>query len=172
MTIKSTYIVVHSNLVNRLKNITHFKLDLGTSIVNAQNMFQPNDVFIQKHYMFHGDIIHCLGHIGSLPVYSQLKTPHNTIRFCNEMETLDYHLNDLMSLYDNINTGLDLFFTKIGLKNNLSTVKETESTPVYVAPDKPLSEYTEAERIALIRSNRNNRIPTKVQNQVQHQNNS
>lgn len=171
MTIKSTYIVVHSSLVSRLKQITHFKMDLGTSIVNAQNMFQPNDVFIQKHYMFHGEIIHCLGHIGSLPVYSQLKTPLNSICFCNEMEIFDYKLNDLLSVYDNINTGLDLFFTKLGFKNNLSTVKETDSkTATYIQPNKPLSEYSESERIALLRSNRNTRIPQSIQNETQQSN--
>lgn len=166
MTIKSTYIVTHSSLMNRLKQINHFKMDLGTSIVNKNNMFQPSDMFIQKHYTFYGDIIHCLGFIGSLPVYSQNKLQLNTILFCNELESFNYKLNDMLSLYDNINTGLDLFFQKIGLKSDVSTVKEAESKPApYVAPNKPLSEYSEDERIALIRSGAANRLPSHVINQ-------
>ncbi len=166
MTIKSTYIVTHSSLMNRLKQINHFKMDLGSSIVNKNNMFQPSDMFIQKHYTFYGDIIHCLGFIGSLPVYSQNKLQLNTILFCNELESFNYKLNDMLSLYDNINTGLDLFFQKIGLKSDVSTVKEAESKPApYVAPNKPLAQYTEDERIALIRSGAANRLPSHVTNQ-------
>lgn len=166
MTIKSTYIVTHSSLVNRLKQISHFKMDLGTSIVNKNNLFQPSDMFIQKHYTFYGDIIHCLGFIGSLPVYSQNKLQMDRILFCNEMESFNYKLNEMLSLYDNINTGLDLFFQKLGFKNNVSTVKEAESKPApYIAPDKPLAQYSEDERIALIRSGAANRLPTHVRNQ-------
>jgi len=167
MTIKSTYIVTHSSLVQRLKQITHFKMDLGTSIVNKNNMFQPSDMFIQKHYTFYGDIIHSLGHIGSLPVYSQNQLPMNCILFCNELENFQYKMNDLLSVYDNINIGLNLFFEKIGLKNTISTVKETESkTSEYIAPNKPLKEYSEAERIALIRSGSVNRLPQRVLTQT------
>lgn len=167
MNIKSTYIVTHSSLMNRLKQITHFKMDLGSSIVNKENMFQPSDMFIQKHYTFYGDIIHSLGFIGSLPVYSLNALKIDTIMFCNETESFLYKLNDMLSVYDNINTGLDLFFTKIGIKSTISTVKETESKPIpYVAPNKPFNEFTEAERIAHIRASSASRLPEHLRNKV------
>jgi len=153
--------------MNRLKQITHFRMDLGTSIVNKENMFQPSDMFISKHYTFYGDIIHSLGFIGSLPVYSLNSLPMNTIMFCNETKSFKYKLNDMLSVYDNINTGLDLFFTKFELKNKISTVKETESKPEpYVAPNKPFNEYSEAERIAYIRSGAASRLPEHLAKQL------
>lgn len=166
MTIKSTYMVTHSSLMTRLKNINHFRMDLG-SIVNKQNMFQPSDMFIQKHYTFYGTIIHSLGFIGSLPVYSLNSLSMNTIMFCNETESFMYKCNDNLSVYDNINTGLDLFFTKLGIKNKISTVKEetTDSKIPYVIPNKPMNEFTEAERIAYIRAGSASRLPPHLMNQ-------
>jgi hypothetical protein len=166
--IRKTYIVCHSTQVNKLKQIKHFKMDLGMAIVNKQNMFQPQDMFIQKHYLFYGDIIHSLGSIGALPVYSQNQLPSDCIMFCNEAESFKYKLMENLSIYDNINTGLDLFFKKIGINNNVSTEKtpeNTESKPAaYVAPNKPMSEYTEAERIAFMRSGAANRLPKHLVN--------
>src|SRR5690348_13832715 len=110
-----TYIVCNSNLINKLKNIVHFKLDLGQSLIDKQNKFLPQDLFIQKHFIFHNQIIHLCGYLGSLPIYTYNQAKINMLYMYNQSDSLDYVMDDILSIYDNINEALNIFFTKLNI---------------------------------------------------------
>lgn len=149
----NTYIVCNSSTVARLKQIQHFKVNLGQALIDRSMNFNPTDMSIQKHYIFHNDIINLVGFIGALAVYTKTNSEVDHIYLYNEKESFDYTLDGNMSLYDNINTSLGLFFEKIGIKNTVSTVNpEPIKEPEYVKPAKKMSEMTEAERIAYARN--------------------
>jgi len=150
----NTYIICNSALVPRLKSIEHFKINLGQALVDKTMNFNPTDLTIQKHYLFHDEIINLVGFIGSLAVYTKTNLDMTHIYMYNEKESFDYTLDTNMSLYDNINFSLGLFFDKIGIKSNVVTKSEE---PVlhdveYVKPDKKMSDMTKAERIAYARN--------------------
>lgn len=154
MTIKTnTYIVCNSSLVQRLKQIQYFKINLGQQLHDKQMKFNPVDLNIQKHFIFFDVIINMVGYIGSLSVYTKTQTDINIISLYNEKESFDYTIDDNMSLYDNINLALGLFFDKLGIKSNVVTKDEQQLQPVeYVRPNKKLSEMNETERIAFARN--------------------
>jgi hypothetical protein len=149
----NTYIVCNSSLVMKLKSIPHFNMNLGQSLIDKKMNFNPADITIQKHYLFHDEIINLVGFIGSLTVYTKSDSLMDRIYLYNEKETFDYTLDANMSLYDNINLALGLFFDKLGIKSNVVTKPEEPiAEPVYVKPNKKMSEMTEAERILYARN--------------------
>lgn len=149
----NTYIVCNSSLVSKLKSIPHFEMNLGQALIDKKMNFNPTDLCIQKHYLFHEDIINLVGFIGSLAVYTKSNSNMDNIGLYNEKESLEYALDQNMSLYDNINLALGLFFDKLGIKSNVvTTVEEPVKEPEYVKPDKKMSEMTEAERIQYARN--------------------
>ena len=151
--ITNTYIVVSSNITNKLKNIEHFKFDLGSRLIDFnRGSFLPADVIIQKHYMFHNEIINLIGYIGSLPIYTHPQILFNNIKLVNEKNALVYNLDDNLSLYDNINLGLDIFFNKFEYINKPSTIKKEEKKDIYIKPNKNMSGMTESERILYARN--------------------
>lgn len=152
MIIADTYIVVNSMLLSKLRHIEHFTLDLGSALTTTQK-FNPKDVNIQKHYMMHHDIINMCGSIGTLFIYTKPTMDINKLYLYNEEESFDYTINDNLSLYDNINLALSLFFEKLGIESNVNTKKQEEiKIPEYVKPDKPLNQMTMEERIAFLRN--------------------
>ena len=157
MLITDTYILINLTMINSFRNIKEFKLDLGHSLTNEQNRFLPNDINVQKHYMFFNKIITKCGNIGKLHIYSNFKIPQNTIEIYNEKDKFIYELDGNISLYENINNGLDEFFTEhnLNIENKPETkIEETkqEEKAIYTKPDKPLSEMTIKEKIAYSRN--------------------
>lgn len=149
----NTYIVCNSILVPKLKHIQHFKINLGQALIDKSMKFQPADITVQKHYLFHNEIINLVGFIGSLAIYTRTDCDLQHLYMYNEKESLDYAIDGNMSLYDNINTGLGLFFDKLGIKSNVVTKAEPEAViPEYVRPNKKLSEMNQEERIAYARN--------------------
>ena len=149
----NTYIVINSTLVQKLKHIEAFKMNLGLSLIDKKNSFMPADINIQKHVIFHNSIINLVGYIGALPVYTATNSDTSAIMLYNEKESLKYAIDDTMSMYDNINVALDLFFTKIGIKKNVVTTPDKKLEPAeYVQPTKKLSDMTELERIDFARN--------------------
>lgn len=150
-----TYIVCNSSLVPKFKTISAFKMNLGQKLITDQQQFLPNDVKIQKHFIFYRKIINLIGYIGTLSIYTDNYTNKDEIVLYNDNNELVYKLDDNMSLYDNINLGLQLFFKQHGLVKDVETKVEDKKDPApheYVKPDKPLSEMTEAERIQYARN--------------------
>lgn len=150
-----TYLVCNSSLVQKLKNIQQFKLNLGQALINNNNQFMPNDVKVQKHFIYFKQILNLVGYIGTLSIYTQSQCKHNTIMLCNHQESFEYALDTNLSIYDNVNIAIDLFFTKIGLNQDITTVvdepleiKEVE----YIKPNKTFSEMSDDERIMYARS--------------------
>jgi len=156
MAIKTnTYIVCNSGIVQKLRNIKDFKINLGQQLHDKQLKFNPVDLNIQKHYLFFNDIINMVGYIGSLAVYTKPTSLFDHIYLYNEKESFDYTIDNNMSLYDNINLALGLFFDKLGIKSNVVTKDEVfVDETVYVKPNKKLSEMNLAERIAYVRNNK------------------
>ena len=150
---QNTYIICHGNLISKLKQISHFKLNLGKALVDSSLKFNPSDVNIQKHYLFFNKIINMCGYIGSLPIYNYSAININNIHLYNDKEEFIYELDNNLSLYDNINLSLDLFFNKLGLKNNIQTTNEELPEIKYIKPNKPMSELSLEERIMMLRNN-------------------
>jgi hypothetical protein len=149
-----TYMICNSALITKLKTVKGFSLNLGQALIN-NSKFMPKDVKIQKHYLYYNEIINLIGYIGTLSIYTQTQCKHNTLILYNEKEVFQYTLDNYLSVYDNINTSIDLFFTKIGLKKDISTIVEEEIQivkPEYVKPDKLMSEMNEEERIMFARN--------------------
>lgn len=150
----NTYLVCNSGHVPRLRQISHFKLNLGQSLIDKQNKFIPQDLNIQKHYIFHNTIIQLCGYIGSLPIYTNPSHDLRCLEVCNEKESLMYTIEDNMSMYDNVNSALGLFFDRVGITTPVTKVEDAEPVAVveYVRPNKKLSEMTMDERIAFLRN--------------------
>jgi len=137
--------------------IKQFELDLGKSLVTMDTKkFLPGDTIIQKHYMFHNEIIQKLGDIGTLKIYSNVKLNFNTIVIYNDNDSLVCDLNNNLSLYDNINLSLDLFFNKNNIKKDVSTTIVKEEPAIVeesvIISNKPKNEMTMEERILYARS--------------------
>ncbi len=159
-----TYIVCNANLVHKLKKIEHFEFDLGLALMNGNNKFNPGDIRIHTHFGFFGEIINKLGNIGSLQIYSKSSyNDFNTIIIYNQDNHLTYTLNENMSMYENINESLNLFFEKFDPQEedeqdeNIPQITHVEKTlelkkEVYVKPNKPFSEMTQEERILFARN--------------------
>lgn len=157
MLITDTYLLINYNDIHNFRKIEYFKLDLGMSLTNNENKFLPNDAIMQKHYMFFNEIITKCGNIGNLQIYSNFKVSQGTIQIYNEKESLIYDIDTNKPLYDNINDGLDSFFTEHNLNSQIkpeTEIEEIEEESTYVKPDKKLEEMTIEERIAFAR-NRN-----------------
>jgi hypothetical protein len=151
---KDTYLVINKQLTPKLKNIKQFKLNLGTKLIGNNDRFMPNDVNIQKHYMFFQNVILLIGTIGTLKVYTKYELKFNEIQICNEDKSFNYTLDENLSVYDNINESLDIFFNKYNLEKNITTTVEKETLKQYTAPDKPFKEMTVQERILYARNNK------------------
>lgn len=150
-----TYIICNSSLVQKLRAIPQFKLDLGKSLLNMENKYNPGDVKIQKHHIFHNDILVKCGNIGSLNIYNSSKYKNNEICVCSDKILDIFTIEDNMSIYTIINRILDNFFKKHNVVKDVSTKVEEEKEikeEVYNKPDKPLNEMTEAERISYVRN--------------------
>lgn len=151
--IPKIYIVCNSVLSNKLRTIPAFKLNLGVSLIDSKTKsVNTADVIIQKHHMHYAQIIQMLGFIGSLQVYSHPSHPINTLWICSDEHKIEHEIGD-KPIYDEINIGLELMFTKLGL--NKPVVKEENieiKEKKYVKPNKPFKEFTEAERLAYARS--------------------
>ena len=148
----NTYIICHSSLTNKLKNIKNFTLDLGMALTNRHDSkFNPSDVNIQKHNIFHNDIILKIGKIGSLLIYNSEKIKHNQIYVVNDKILEIYTINEYTSLYDNLNVFFEMFLNKHNIKIQEETkpIKIEETKPLVT---KPLSEMTKEERILFARS--------------------
>lgn len=154
MILNETYIVCNSLLIPKIKQIEFFKLDLGQALSNSSNQFNPADIKIQKHFMYHSEIINLEGHIGTLSIYTNRLADLNTFKIYNNDNMLEYTMDEYLSIYDNINTALKLFFDKYNIKKDVSTkVEQIENkTEEYVKPAKKFTEMTEAERIAYARN--------------------
>ena len=153
---KSTYIVINSTLIPQLKKISAFKLNLGMSLISRNmHQFMPEDVNIQKHYLFFGTIINMCGYIGSLPVYTNTTQKIDNIMLYNEKDSLTHLIDNNIDMYSNLNNGLNIFFEQIGLNVKSTTITKKEETitiPEYVKPNKPLNEMNMEERMAYLRS--------------------
>lgn len=149
----NTYIVCNSALVSKLQTIKHFKLNLGQALIDRQMNFNPADTIIQKHYLFHNKVIQLCGYIGSLAIYTSPSATFDILALYNDKDYLDYAIDSNMSFYDNINLGLDIFFTKMGIKSNVVTkTEEMPTPPEYVKPNKSFKDMTEYERIQYARN--------------------
>jgi hypothetical protein len=147
----NTYITCSSNLVNKLRQIPNFELNLGQSL-KTFDRFAPQDVNIQKHYIFFNQIIQMCGYIGSLAVYNTNNIGMDELGVYNENESLMYKLDGNLGIYDNINTALGIFFEKIGIAAPVISEPEKVEELVYIRPDKKLSEMTKEERILFSRN--------------------
>lgn len=161
MLLHETYIVCNSQNINHFKKIEHFKLDLGKQLLDVQKRgktFQPGDVKVQTHLIFHDDLIMKCGSIGTLGIYTSNLIDKYTIRICNGQLYTDYKLDPNTSLYDNMNTMLDLFMETNNMipKEPLDVSKDDEEKENQNIqeniPSKPLSEMNMEERIAYARS--------------------
>ena len=153
---KSTYIVINSILLSKFKKIPAFKINLGMALT-SRNMhrFMPDDINIQKHYLFFNSIINMCGYIGSLPVYTNTAINNDIIILYNEKDYLEYIIDSNMNIYDNLNQGLNLFFDKIGLTIKPASITKDEEIVIettYIKPDKPLANMTMEERMIYLRS--------------------
>jgi len=95
MNISETYIVINSLLVSKLKQIKHFELNLGTSLLNGAKQFLPSDVKIQKHYIYFNENILLVGYIGSLAFYTNNRLNTTFIELYNEKDVLIYALTGI-----------------------------------------------------------------------------
>lgn len=155
MLITDTYLIININQINSFKTLKHFNLDLGTSLINERKQFLPSDLIIQKHFIFYDKIINKCGNFGNLKIYSNFKVKINTIEIYNEKDNMVHELDDSNTLYDEINTALDDFFTKHNLNDEIKPEIENKEIEkeVYIQPNKPLSEMTMEERISYLRNN-------------------
>jgi len=154
MNLINTYLICNSSLVVQLRKIPHFTLELGVALLQNQK-YSPGDANIQKHHIFHNEILVKCGSIGSLQIYNGSNYTMNQICIGNEDKLDIFTLDPNKTLYANINTMLDTFFKKYELIKDVETTKEVvveQPKEVYIKPDKKLSEMTEAERIAYIRN--------------------
>lgn len=154
MNLINTYLICNSSLVIELRKIKHFTLELGVALLQNQK-YSPGDVNIQKHHMFHNEILVKCGSIGSLPIYNSNKYSMHQLCIANEDKIEVYELDTTKNIYENINNILDVFFKKYELIKDVKTTVEEpikQEEPVYVKPDKPLSEMTEAERVMYVRN--------------------
>lgn len=149
---RDTYLVINKQLTPKFKNIKQFKLNLGTKLIGNNDKFMPNDVNIQKHYMFFQHVILLIGNIGTLKVYTKFDLKFNEIQVCNEDKSFIYTLDDNLSIYDNVNTVLDIFFEKYNLENNISTEINQTKEKQYEIPDKDFKDMTIQERILYARN--------------------
>jgi len=150
--IKDTYIVINGDLTGKLRQIKHFKLDLGNKLLLDNKQLMPVDVNIQKHLIYFEEFIYLTGYIGTLPIYTNTKLEINTIMVCNSDDHINYTINDEETMYDNINNALNILFNKINKTPDVTTVVEIKTTEKEnIKVKKPLSEMTEAERIAFAR---------------------
>ena len=151
---QDTYLVINKLLTPKFKTITYFKYDLGKSLINDQLKFSPHDVNIQKHLIFFDTILLKIGDIGNLKVYTNNKIEHNKVGIYNADKEFLYDLDNNLSMYDNINTGLDLFFNKYEkIEKDIDTSKSDEITKEkYVKPNKDIKEMSEEERILFARN--------------------
>ena len=79
----------------------------------------------------------------------------NTVHLYNIDATYEYILKEDVTLYKNLNNAIAGFFKELNITPDVKTDVKKEivvEPPVYVKPDKPLSEMTQAERIAYARS--------------------
>jgi hypothetical protein len=152
-----TYLICNSTLVQKLKTIKQFNLDLGQALSTQSQSggknFIPYDINIQKYFQFFDKIIQKCGQIGTFKIYNLNEVDMNTIIICNEQIKTIYNIDENLSLYDNINISLKDFFIKNGLMNteNLNIVKPKEKEE-YIATDKKLSELSIEERILYARN--------------------
>ena len=154
MNLINTYLICNSSHVIELRKIKHFQLELGVALLQNQK-YSPGDVNIQKHHMFHNDILVKCGSIGSLPIYNSSKYTMQQICIANDDKIEIYVLDYSKTLYDNINTMLDTFFKKYELIKDVKTTKEevvVVEEEVYVKPNKSLSEMTQDERVMYVRN--------------------
>ena len=158
-----TYLVCNSGIVSKFRSIDKFTLNLGQSLVNNQNQFMPADVKIQKHFLYFKEIVNLIGYIGTLSIYTTNNIGRDEIMLCNNNEQFRYKLDNNLSMYDNVNTSISLFFDKIGLNQDVVTeFEEPEQTleekatntkkEEYLIPTKPMSEMSELERIEYARN--------------------
>lgn len=152
--ITDTYLLININQINAFKEIEHFNLDLGTKLINESKQFIPNDINVQKHYMFFNKIINKCGNIGTLQIYSSFNVPIGTIELYNEKQMLKYNLNQSNNLYDEINNALDKFFDELGLNTEIKPKTKTEekTKEKYIKPNKPLNKMNMEERVAYLRN--------------------
>lgn len=147
---KDTYIVI--NDINKVKQISHFKLDLGFKLLNDSQQLMPKDIIIQRHLLFFDEYIYSVGHIGSLYIYTSNKLNINEIMICNNRIKKVYTLSDDISVYDNINKMLSDFFDNNKIKSDISTKEEVEVKQDINLSNKKISEMTEEERILYART--------------------
>jgi hypothetical protein len=148
------YIVCNSSLSQKFKAIPQFKLNLGVSLIDSSTKsVNTQDVIIQKHHMYHSQIIQMIGFIGSLPIYSHPSHSSSILSICCDEKKIDYSIGN-EGIYNEINHGLNLMFTLLG-KNKPEIVEVKEIKPEkkeYIMPDKKLNELSMAERIAYARN--------------------
>lgn len=137
------YLVCNIQLINQLRNIAGFKLDLGLKKLNDQQQYFPTDAVVYTHIKQYNQHIDKIGNIGTLCVYTESSVPYNYIYFYNIKDNntnkYEHPINSTISLYDNINEGL----------NNISELntseKEVENKPI------DFSTLSLEERIAIAR---------------------
>lgn len=154
MNLINTYLICNSSLVIELRKIKQFNLELGVALLQNQK-YSPGDVNIQKHHMFHNEILVKCGSIGSLSIYNSNKYTMQQLCIANEDKIEVYQLDANKNIYENINSMLDVFFKKYELIKDVETTVKEEikpEEPIYIKPDKPLSEMTEAERVMYVRN--------------------
>ena len=154
--LQKTYIVCNSIILQHIKKIKGFQLNLGQSLINKQtNMMQHNDISIQTHIMYFEEIILLCGYLGSLGIYSNGNYKTNMISFFNGKERVDLEFNDFNDMFSVINNGLNEMAIKTGYTTDIENKDVIELNKIkeeYIKPNKLLKDMNEQERLAYIRN--------------------
>lgn len=136
--IYNTYFIVNNSMINHLKKIDEFELDLGQSLTAPEqkmkdkirtHVFLPGDTIVQNHYSYYGEIINKLGHLGILTIYSDFRMNNNEVRVCNMDKSKVYNINLLNNIYDELNSILGAFlveFDFVSEEDKEEKIKEEE----------------------------------------------
>lgn len=151
--LSKTYMICHSHLLNTLKEIDGFTINLGQSLLNQNHQFNPADINIQTHLSFFNEQIQLIGFLGSLQIYTSFKQPIDAISIINERNKVDVGLEQNKTLYVSINEALKsmALITGYHVKTE-DKMNKKEKIEVYVRPDKNLEDMSIAERIAYARN--------------------
>lgn len=142
MVISNTYIVVNVSLIDKLKSINEFELDLGKSLTSYDQIrtskskvhnFLPSDSIVQSHYTYFEQIIQKLGNLGSLLIYSNNDIMNNQIIICNDGVQNMYIINMSKNIYEELNRCMNLFFRNVNVTKDNANV--TEQVKEYVNED-------------------------------------
>lgn len=154
--INNTYIVSNTRLIDKLKTIPEFELDLGQSLTssehirkskNNEHLFLPSDVNIQTHYTYRNEIINKIAHLGNLIIYTKNDLQFNEVLICNLEKAKSFFINPTLNIYDELNRCFNEFLIhfefitedtdepEINNNNSIQNTKENTSNTMYMNED-------------------------------------